>query len=151
MRGIDMKKLKGKGIIGGIARGKAQVTRMPMNFTASFTKLANLLPGRRSQVQDRHHELFKKDIKGSIFVYPATIGSAYTGMILLELMYRGCAPAAIIVQNADSLMVSGSVLADVWYGKGIPVVEYAGDDLFTVIQDGSTVEVDGASGEIAIS
>jgi predicted aconitase with swiveling domain len=145
-----MKTLHGKGVFGGSARGKAIVTRMPMNFTAAFTKPLNLVPGREAQVQDRHHELFGKNLRASVLVYPATIGSTYTGMILLELMHKGQSPAAIIVQRADSLMVSGAVLAQTWFGEGIPVVEYTGDDIYDEIFDGAIVEVDGGSGEIII-
>ena len=62
-----------------------------------------LMPFWRSLVQDNRHDLYNKNIKGSVFVYPATIGSTYTGMILLELMNQGVGPAAIIVQNVDPL------------------------------------------------
>jgi predicted aconitase with swiveling domain len=114
-----MKILKGKPVVKGRASGPALITKMPMNFTASFTKPKNLMPFWRSLVQDNRHDLFNKNIKGSVFVYPATIGSTYTGMILLELMNQGAGPAAIIVQNVDPLMAAGPILADVWFGKGI--------------------------------
>jgi uncharacterized protein len=143
--------LKGTPIVKGRASGPAMVTRMPMNFTASFTKPKNLIPSWMSLVQDSKHVLFNKNIRGTVFIYTATIGSTYTGMVLLELMCRGFAPAAIIVQNADPLMVSGSILADVWFNKGIPVVEYPGEDIFNKIRNGALVEVNGDSGEITVS
>ena len=143
--------LKGNPIVRGRASGPAVVTRMPMNFTASFTKPKNLIPAWMALVQDHKHELFNKNLRGTVLVYPATIGSTYTGMILLEGMCRGVSPAAIIVQNADPLMVSGSILADVWFGKGIPVVEYPGEDIFAKIKTGSHVEVNGDSGVIRVS
>ena len=143
--------LKGNPVIKGRASGPALVTKMPMNFTASFTKPKNLLPFWRALVQDSKHELFDKNIKGSIFVYPATIGSTYTGMVLLEAMYQGAAPAAIIVQNADPLLVAGSILADVWFDKGKPVVEYPSEDIFDKIKTGARVEVNGDTGEIFVS
>jgi hypothetical protein len=123
---------------------------MPINFTASHTKPRNLIPGKMSEVQDRHHELYRKNIKGKVLVFPACIGSTYTGMVLLELMYRRVAPAAIVVQAADSLLVSGAVLADVWFGCGIPVVEYGSEDLFEKIHSGDSVEVSGDTGEIKV-
>jgi hypothetical protein len=145
-----MTAFRGAGIIGGTASGPALVTRMPVNFTASFTQATNQVPGWRSRIRDRHHELFRKDVRGTILVYPATIGSTYTGMVLLELMYRGCAPAGIVVGHADSLMVSGSVLADVWFGRGIPVVEYGGSDLLDALRDGMLATVNGTIGEITV-
>jgi uncharacterized protein len=145
-----MKILKGKPVVKGRASGPALITKMPMNFTASFTKPKNLMPFWRSVVQDNRHDLFNKNIKGSVFVYPATIGSTYTGMILLELMNQGSGPAAIIVQNVDPLMAAGTILADVWFGKGIPVIEYPSEDIFDTIRTGAMVEVNGDTGEIFV-
>ncbi len=145
-----MKILKGKPIVKGRASGTALITKIPMNFTASFTKPKNLMPFWRSLVQDNKHDLFNKNIKGSVFVYPATIGSTYTGMILLELMNQGAGPAAIIVQNVDPLMAAGPILADVWFGKGIPVIEYPSEDIFDIIKTGALVEVNGDTGEIFV-
>ena len=142
--------LQGNPVIKGKARGPAMVTKMPMNFTASFTKPKNLIPAWRSLVQDSNHDLYNKNIRKTVFVYPATIGSTYTGMVLLELMYRGVAPAAIIVQNADPLMVAGPILAEVWFEKGIPVVEYPNEDIFDTIKTGDQVEVNGETGEIIV-
>lgn len=54
------------------------------------------------------------------------------------------------MQRADSLLVSGAVLAEVWFRKGVPVVEYRGDDLFDRIQTGDSVRVDGETGDISV-
>ena len=146
-----MKLLQGRGVIAGRGKGPALISRTPINFTAALTKLQNLIPGRRAEVQDRHHELYKQNIKGTVLVFPACIGSTYTGMVLLEIMYRRVSPAAMIVLEADSLLVSGSAIAKVLFDCGIPIVEYPSDDLFDQIQPGDTLEVDGATGEIRIS
>ena len=145
-----MKILKGKPVVKGRASGPALITKIPMNFTASFTKPKNLMPFWRSLVQDNRHDLFNKNIKGSVFVYPATIGSTYTGMILLELINQGAGPAAIIVQNVDPMMAAGPILADVWFGKGIPVIEYPSEDIFDTIRTGAMVEVNGDTGDIFV-
>jgi predicted aconitase with swiveling domain len=145
-----MKKLYGHGLVGGYGMGTALVTRMPMNFPAAFSKPINLLPSRRAEVRDHHHDLLKKNVKGTVLVLPACIGSSYSGMVLLQLMYEGQAPAAIVVQHADSLLISGSVLAEVWFNRGIPVVEYNSEDLFQKIHTGDKVKADGDTGEINI-
>ena len=121
-----------------------------MNFTASFTKPKNIFPWWRSRVQDRHHDLYNRNVKGCVLVFPAAIGSTYTGMVLLELMYQECAPAAVVVQSIDPLLVSGPVLADIWFSKGIPVVEYPGEDIYDKISDNDHVKVNGETGEIEI-
>jgi len=142
--------IQGRPVIAGKGTGKALVTRMPINFTAAFTKPANILPGRRSAINDHHHDLFKKKLKGAVLVFPACIGSTYTGMMILQLIDYGVAPAAIIVQNADSLLISGVVLGDVWLERSFPVIEYQSDDIFDKVQNGDKIEVDGATGKINI-
>jgi len=147
---MTMTVLAGRGYVRGQATGPALVSRMPVNFTASFSSAVNILPGRRSEIRDRHHDLFGKRIKDTVLVFPAAIGSTFTGMVLLDRMYEGAAPRAMVVQKADSLMVSGAILANVWFGKGVPVVEYEKADLFERIRTGDTVEVNGDTGEIRI-
>jgi len=145
-----MTTLKGNTMLGGKAKGPALVTKMPLNVTASFSKPINLIPSRRAEIRDSLHELFGQNIQGKVLIFPACIGSTFTGMVLMQLMSEGHAPAAVIVQNADSLLVSGAVLAEVWFKKGIPVIEYQGDEIFEKIKTGDRIEVNGDRGEIKI-
>ena len=145
-----MTTFKGTAIVAGRGAGKALVTRTPINFTAALTKPHNLLPWRRGEIRDRHHDLFGSNVAGTVLVFPACVGSTFTGMVLMQLMSEGKGPAAIVVQSADSLLVSGAVLARVWFSKGVPVVEYQPDDLFEKIRPGDHVVVDGESGEIRV-
>jgi predicted aconitase with swiveling domain len=145
-----MEILQGRGILQGQGRGPALVTRMPINFAAAFAGITSVIPGKRSVVQDRHHELFKKNLRGTVLVFPACTGSTFTGMVLMQVMHDREAPAAMIVQDADSLLISGTILAEIWFKRGIPVVEYNPQDLFDKIHTGDIVEVRGDTGEIKI-
>ena len=141
----------GRGMVKGRGEGPALVTANPINFTAAFTKPKNILPYNRDLLCDRHHDLFGRKVRGAVVIFPACIGSTYTGLVLLEIAVRGVAPAAMIVRNADSLLVSGSILGEVWYERGIPVVEYQNDDLFDAVRTGDVINVDGATGEITVT
>ncbi len=145
-----MTTLRGKPITGGRGEGRAIVTRTPINFTAAFMKPANLLPRRRAEIRDEHHDLLGTRVDGSVLVFPSCVGSTYSGMMILKLVEQGAAPAAIVVQEADTLLVSGAVMAEVWFGKKLPVVEYPGDDIFDAIASDSMITVDGDTGEISI-
>ena len=142
--------LNGRSYVRGKAKGPALVSRMPVNFTASLSSPINIIPGRRSEMRDRHHDLFGKRVKDKVLVFPAAIGSTFTGMVLFDRMHEGVAPCALVVQKADSLMVSGAILAHVWFNKGVPVVEYSSDVLFDKIRTGDIVEVDGNTGELKV-
>ncbi len=71
MRGDVMNILQGRVVVKGNGAGKALVTQMPVNFTAAFTKISNLIPGCKSVIMDRHHEWFRQKIKNRILVFPA--------------------------------------------------------------------------------
>ena len=143
--------LKCRTVIGGTARGPAMVTRQPINFTAAMCKVPNMLPSKRAEIRDSHHELFRRNIAERVLVFPSCIGSTHTGLVLLDLVSMGRGPAALVVQRNDSLLISGVVLSDVWFGRKIPVVEHPGDELYDYITDGADVEVDGDAGEIRIA
>lgn len=145
-----METLHGRSVVPGRAAGEALVTQMPLNLTASFSSVINILPGKGGTIQDRNHDLYRHDLTGKILVFPAAIGSTFTGMILMRLIDLGFAPAAIIVQTADSLLVSGVILARVWCDKSIPLIEYPPADLFAKISSGARLEVDGTTGEIQV-
>ncbi len=134
----------------GNGEGPALVTRAPINFTAALVKPANILPHRRDELRDRHHDLFGQRLRGTILVFPACIGSTYTGLVLLELAFRRVAPAAMIVRDPDSLLASGALLGSVWCERGIPLVAYRSDDIFDLFRSGDHVAVDGDSGKITI-
>jgi predicted aconitase with swiveling domain len=146
-----MKKLQGIPVIGGKVKGEVMITRQPINFTAAMTKVTNLLPGKKAQVLDRHHELFNHNIANKVLIFPACIGSTHTGLVLLELVALSAGPIAMIVQNNDPLLTSGVVLSKVWYNKSIPLIEYKGDEIFDLLENGDTIEVDGDTGEIFIT
>ena len=137
-------------VIGGKAQGSALVTKQPINFTAAMCKVPNMLPSKRAEIRDSHHELFKQNIADRVLVFPSCIGSTHTGLVLLDLVSMGRGPAALVVQKNDSLLISGVVLSDVWFDRRIPVVEYESDDLYDHIPDGAHVEVDGDACEIRV-
>jgi len=145
-----MTSLSAKEIVSGACDAAALVTRQPINFVAALCKAANLLPFMRAEVRDQHHELFGKNIAGSALVFPSCVGSTYTGLVLLELVSMGHAPAALIVQSADPLLVSGIITAQVWYEKSIPVLECPGEDIFRAVRTGDRIRIEPGNDQIHI-
>ena len=137
-------------IIDGACDAPALVTRQPINFTAALCKFPNLFPSKRSESQDEHHELFRQSIAGTVLIFPSCIGSTYTGLVLLELVSSERGPAALVVQKADPLLVSGVILSEVWYEKSIPVLECPDEELFSAIETGDRVRVELGTGKIGV-
>ncbi len=145
-----MKELQGRGIISGQATGKALVTSQPLNLTSGLSKPWNLFNRLAAVYYDRHHELYKKDLYNRVLVFPQTIGSTFTGMVILETIRRGRAPLAMVVQQADTLLTSGLILAEVWLHKKVPLIEVPDPQLFNLIKTNDLVEVNGDTGAIRI-
>lgn len=142
-----MTKLQGKVIIAGEGKGPALIATQGVNFTAALTKAPNIMPWKRSTFMDPFHPWYKQDICGKVLIFPSCIGSTYTGIVLLELVRSKLRPAAFIAETADTLLVSGVVLSEVWYNKVVPVIEYPLAELAAQLKHGDTVTVNQA-GEI---
>ena len=146
-----MKRFQGRTVVAGHGKGPALITDQAVNFTAAFTKIPNMFPSRRAEVRDRHHPLFKVNMKGRVLILPACIGSTHTGLVLLDLVRLKNGPAAIIVERADPLLVSGVLLSQVWYHQSVPIVEYGTHALQDEVRDGQMIEVNGETGEILVA
>ncbi|HEY6883516.1 MAG TPA: DUF126 domain-containing protein, partial [Nitrososphaeraceae archaeon] len=75
-------------IVGGYGRGKALVTKQPINFLA-------MLDTEMGTVIDRDHELFGQSIKNVVLVFPNAIGSSVGAYAIYSLKVNGVAPTAI--------------------------------------------------------
>ena len=150
MRDIVTPVFQGRTLVAGYGMGPALVSKTAINFAAAFGRPQNAIPGQRGVINDRHHELFKQDVKSKVLLFPACIGSTFTGMVLMQLMYKKEAPAAMIVHHADPLLIAGSVLAAVWFNSGIPIVEYDRQDLFAQVRTGDIISVNGGDGNITV-
>ncbi len=110
---------EGHSIIAGDATGTAVVTKQPINFLAAYGK--NLVfTWKKGKIGDKEHELFGMDLRDNILFVPSSCGSTTGGMFLLEAIKACITPKALVVQAADSLLVSGAILAEVWL-EGVPL------------------------------
>lgn len=138
-----MKTLQGKGIVEGRAKGEAIISTKPFGFFGGVN------PGT-GIVIDKWHELYGESIKGKVFIYPEGRGSTVGAAIILELARTGCAPAAIVNCNIETITAGGGVMAKTFYDVEIPMVDGISKDELLAIENGSIVEVDGNTGEVTI-
>jgi uncharacterized protein len=133
---------QGRPVLAGDLTGEALVTQRPFNTLASF--LRALTTGSRKAVcsdQD-NPELHGKVLTGKMLCLPQTIGSTAAGLALETAAHKGIAPRALLFsESIDTLAASGVVLADVWLGKRIVVVDRLGQEFLEYVQDGQTLEV----------
>ena len=146
-----MTRLAVRAISPGSAKATAVVSNMSINFPAAFLKALNILPFKRGEIRDRHHDLFRTNVTGKALIFPTCVGSTYTGLVLLELIKNGYAPSAVIVSLADPLLVSGCVLARVWYKKCLPILEFVDQEDIGRITTGDRVSYSEGDGWISVT
>uniref|UniRef100_A0A7C3WTP2 DUF126 domain-containing protein n=1 Tax=Thermofilum pendens TaxID=2269 RepID=A0A7C3WTP2_THEPE len=80
--------------------------------------------------------------RAKILVIPQGIGSTTGGVVLAEAACMGIAPKAILcAATADTLTVSGVLLASYWFGIGIGLVDELGEEVFKHLRTGDKVRV----------
>jgi predicted aconitase with swiveling domain len=123
--------------VGGEAAGRALLLARPLSFWGG-------LDAETGRIIDRTHPQFGAHVSGSILVMPAGRGSSSSSAVLAESIRRGTAPAAIVLAEADPILVVGALVAQALYGKTCPVVVGPID----MIRPGDTVRVTGARLEV---
>lgn len=138
-----MKKITGRGVIEGVARGEAIVSTQPFGFFGGVNPATGI-------VIDKWHELYGQSISGKVMVYPEGRGSTVGAAIILELTRTNNAPAAIINAEIETITAAGGLMAKKFYDKDIPMVDQLSEDPVKAIKTGDIVEVNGTTGEITI-
>lgn len=66
---------------------------------------------RTGRVIDVRHPQHGLDIAGRVLFLPGTIGSSSASAVLLELVHAERAPAAIVLHQADAILLLGLIVA----------------------------------------
>ncbi|HEX7033559.1 MAG TPA: DUF126 domain-containing protein [Nitrososphaera sp.] len=108
-----------KKIVGGSGEGPAMVTSQPINFLA-------MVDQKTGTITDSKHELHGKSIKGTVLVFPYSVGSSVGAYAIYSLGEYGTAPNAVVCTKADITTASGCAIANipvVDLPKGAPVIK----------------------------
>lgn len=62
-------------------------------------------------IVDVRHPQHGVSIAGTVLMLPGTIGSSSASAVLLELIHKGLAPAAIVMHEADAILLLGALVA----------------------------------------
>ena len=66
---------------------------------------------KTSMIADVRHPQHGIEIKGRVLFIPGTIGSSSASAVLLELVHRGIAPAALVLHEPDAILLLGLIVA----------------------------------------
>ena len=106
------------------------------------------LDPKTGKVIDQKHELYGKEVKGKILVFPYSVGSTSAGMWLLEAARLGNAPLALVMEEIDPVLATGALLAQIRLEKPIPIVDRLDASPTDLFHTGDILEVDADRGEV---
>lgn len=137
-----MDKFQGRAVIPGQVKGNAMVSKKGFNVLSSYMG-ALVSNGKQTMCTDQNNpDLFQKDLTGAILCIPQVIGSTTAGMLIQTVAAMGIQPKAMLfLATAESLAISGVLLADIWENTKIVTVDGLGERFLESVQEGQTVEV----------
>lgn len=91
-------------IPGAASRGLGLALRAPISFWGGVD------PATGTIIDARHPDR-GRNIAGTVLALPGTIGSSSASAVLLELVHAGRAPAALLLDQPDAILLLGLVVA----------------------------------------
>jgi predicted aconitase with swiveling domain len=118
----------------GVGTGELLVSPAPISFLSGVDPETGI-------IVEKGHPLYGKCIAGKVLAFPFGKGSTVGSYVLYALSRNGHAPAAIINEEAEPIIVTGAIIAK------IPMVDRISVPLGH-LKDGVLVTVDGDRGEL---
>ena len=91
-------------IPGAEACGRCLALTAPISFWGGVDP-------RSGTIIDARHPQLGEGIAGTVLALPGTIGSSSASAVLLELVHAGKAPAALLMDAPDAILLLGLVVA----------------------------------------
>ena len=120
--------VRGRVLVAGEGQGPLLRLRAPISFWGGVDP-------ETGTVADPRHPDHGRSIVGTVLALPGAVGSSSSSAIILELLRRGIAPAAVLMAEADAILSLGVVVAGELGYPTIPVVEVATGQLEAWDQD----------------
>ncbi|WP_157017519.1 aconitase X swivel domain-containing protein [Mesorhizobium xinjiangense] len=97
--------MKGDVLVAAAASGgPALVLDRPISFWGG-------VDARTGRIADVRHPQHGQSVTGTVLFVPATIGSSSASAVLMELVHRDLAPAAIVLHEPDAILLLGLIVA----------------------------------------
>jgi uncharacterized protein len=99
---------------------------------------------KTGRISDPRHPQHGLCIAGTVLAVPVPRGSSSSSAIMLELIARGIAPAALLLGEADAILALGIVIAGEMGHPTLPALEVPPEDLARLPQGNLRVGTDGS-------
>ncbi|MDQ3492519.1 MAG: DUF126 domain-containing protein [Chloroflexota bacterium] len=132
---------EGRPLLAGVAAGPALVLREPLSFWGGVDPATGL-------ITDVHHSARGQSVAGRVLVMPHGRGSSSSSTVLAECLAAGTGPQAILLGEADGILLLGSlVAAELGLAQCLVVVV---GDAWERVRDRDLVDV-GADGRVTVT
>ncbi len=108
-------------LIDGTAQGPLLRLAEPISFWGGIDPAT-------ARLTDPRHPQYGVSIAGTVLALAATRGSSSSSAIMLELLARGIAPAALLLGEPDAILALGVVVGREMGYKTIPVLAIPADE-----------------------
>ncbi len=129
-----MKKIKCNFVSAGQAEGDVIFTKEPISFYGGVDMKSGV-------VVEKGHELEGKSIAGRILVFPHGKGSTVGSYVIYGLKKHGKAPLAMVVEEAEAIIISGAILANIPCVDGVDISELEGAKKLKINADKGEIEI----------
>ncbi|MFB6113075.1 MAG: DUF126 domain-containing protein [Halodesulfurarchaeum sp.] len=123
-----------------IAEGRGEGDALVSSEPISFYGAVDIETGT---VIEDGHQLEGENIAGSVLVFPKGKGSTVGSYVLYGLAKTGTAPAAIVTQEAETIVATGAILGEIPCVDGI-------DTVASKLSNGDRVLVDASAGTVEV-
>lgn len=125
-------------ITGGLGRGESLISADDICFYGADPDTGKIF--------EKGHDLEGQSVAQKVVIFRAGKGSSVVqGEGLHQLKKKGTVPAAMIIQDPDTVLVAGAVI---WR---IPLVDRVEKKFYKYVKNGSEVEVDADRGRITLT
>ena len=116
------------------------------NDSFSFVGGVNIQTG---DISDYRHANYKENIAGKAFALPFGRGSSGAGLVLMEMLRVGSAPAALINIHTDPVILTGPLICKHFYGQILPVINLSEED-YAKLEGAKEIEIFADKEEVVV-
>jgi uncharacterized protein len=102
-------------LVGGKAVGELLRLTEPLSLWGGLDPDTGL-------IIDRNHPQLGLSVTDTILTMPHGRGSSSSSSVLAEALRLGTGPAGFVLESPDSILVIGSLVANLLYGRDCPIV-----------------------------
>ncbi|MFT4165979.1 MAG: aconitase X [Microlunatus sp.] len=128
--------LAGESLVPGTATGEVLFSDAPLSFWGGVDPVSGM-------VTDTHHPLHGQCVSGKIVALPSGRGSCSGSGAIVEMLFAGTAPAALVFSHRESILTVGVVVAEELFDRTIPVVRLDLADFAALASRSTATVVDG--------